>query len=153
MSDDRERIASLVEMLDEHNLDALTVRVGEATYEVVRRAPQAATVMAAPALAESERAAAPASVPPAASAKPTAAGNYKKVSAPIIGVFYRSSAPGAETFVEVGDRVDVGQVLCIIEAMKLMNEITSDHAGIVRRILPENGALVSLGEEMFWIEP
>ena len=53
----------------------------------------------------------------------------------------------------VGDRVAVGQVLCILEAMKLMNEITSDYAGVVRRILPENGALVSLGEEMFWIEP
>ena len=51
------------------------------------------------------------------------------------------------------DRVEVGQVLCILEAMKLMNEITSDFAGVVRRILPENGALVSLGEEMFWIEP
>jgi acetyl-CoA carboxylase biotin carboxyl carrier protein len=82
-----------------------------------------------------------------------AAANTKKVTAPIIGVFYRSAAPGAEVFVEVGDRVEVGQVLCILEAMKLMNEITSDYAGIIRRILPENGALVSLGEEMFWIEP
>ena len=74
------------------------------------------------------------------------------MTAPIIGVFYRSPAPGSEAFVEVGDRVEVGQVLCILEAMKLMNEITSDFAGVVRRILPENGALVSLGEEMFWIE-
>ena len=85
--------------------------------------------------------------------QPSIAANAKKVAAPIIGVFYRSPAPGAESFVEVGDRVEVGQVLCILEAMKLMNEITSDYAGVVRRILPENGALVSLGEEMFWIEP
>ena len=68
-------------------------------------------------------------------------------------MFYGAPAPGAEPFVNVGDRVAVGQVLCILEAMKLMNEITSDYAGVVRRILPENGALVSLGEEMFWIEP
>jgi acetyl-CoA carboxylase biotin carboxyl carrier protein len=68
-------------------------------------------------------------------------------------VFYSAPSPGAEPFVNVGDRVAVGQVLCILEAMKLMNEITSDYAGVVRRILPENGALVSLGEEMFWIEP
>ncbi len=53
----------------------------------------------------------------------------------------------------VGDRVVVGQVLCILEAMKLMNEITSDYAGIVTRVLPENGQIVALGEEMFWIEP
>jgi len=95
--------------------------------------------------------------PPAAAAAPiaapVAAANAKKVTAPIIGVFYRSPAPGADSFVEIGDRVEVGQVLCILEAMKLMNEITSDYAGVVRRILPENGALVSLGEEMFWIEP
>jgi acetyl-CoA carboxylase biotin carboxyl carrier protein len=88
-------------------------------------------------------------VPPA----PTAAANTKKIVAPIIGVFYSAPSPGAEPFVNVGDRVSVGQVLCILEAMKLMNEITSDYAGVVRRVLPENGALVSLGEEMFWIEP
>jgi acetyl-CoA carboxylase biotin carboxyl carrier protein len=75
------------------------------------------------------------------------------VTAPIIGVFYRAQAPGAAPFVEVGDRVSVGQPLCILEAMKLMNEITSDHAGIVTRVLPENGQVVSLGEDMFWIEP
>jgi acetyl-CoA carboxylase biotin carboxyl carrier protein len=84
---------------------------------------------------------------------PAAAANAKKVTAPIIGVFYAAPSPGAEPFVNVGDRVSVGQVLCILEAMKLMNEITSDYAGVVRRVLPENGALVSLGEEMFWIEP
>jgi acetyl-CoA carboxylase biotin carboxyl carrier protein len=84
---------------------------------------------------------------------PAAAANVKKVTAPIIGVFYAAPSPGAESFVNVGDRVSVGQVLCILEAMKLMNEITSDYAGVVRRVLPENGALVSLGEEMFWIEP
>ena len=98
---------------------------------------------------------APASAPPAAApaAQPTAGANFKKVTAPIIGVFYQAPSPGADAFVEVGQRVEVGQVLCILEAMKLMNEITSDHAGVVRRILPENGALVTLGEEMFWIEP
>jgi acetyl-CoA carboxylase biotin carboxyl carrier protein len=95
-----------------------------------------------------------AAAPPPVAVAPAAAGaNFKKVTAPIIGVFYRAPSPGADSFVEVGQRVEVGQVLCILEAMKLMNEITSDHAGVVRRILPENGALVTLGEEMFWIEP
>ena len=133
----------------EHDLDALTVRVGGSTYELVAR-PEAPLGYAAPgALTPLPGEPSPA---PAAGA-PVAGATFKKVTAPIIGVFYRSSAPGTEPFVEVGDRVAVGQVLCILEAMKLMNEITSDYAGVVRRILPENGALVSLGEEMFWIEP
>ena len=80
------------------------------------------------------------------------AAHYRKITAPIVGVFYRSSSPGAEQFVQIGDRVEVGQVVCILEAMKLMNEITSDHAGVVKRILPENGTLVSIGEELLWIE-
>jgi acetyl-CoA carboxylase biotin carboxyl carrier protein len=75
------------------------------------------------------------------------------VTAPVVGVFYRSASPGADAFVEVGQRVSVGQTLCILEAMKLMNEITSDHAGVVARVLAENGELVSLGQELFWIEP
>jgi len=132
-------------LIREFDLDALTVRVGSATYELIARSE--AVVTAAAEVVE----AAPAPVVPVAA--PVAAANAKKVTAPIIGVFYRAPSPGAESFVEIGDRVEVGQVLCILEAMKLMNEITSDYAGVVRRILPENGALVSLGEEMFWIEP
>ena len=75
------------------------------------------------------------------------------MTAPVVGVFYRSPAPGAEPFVEVGDRVAAGQVLCILEAMKLMNEITADAGGVVVRILPENGDLVALGDDLIWLEP
>jgi acetyl-CoA carboxylase biotin carboxyl carrier protein len=137
---EREALDAMLGVVREHDLDALVVRVGSATYELVAR-PDASVEVAAYA--------GPAPVAP----PPAIAANAKKVTAPIIGVFYRSAAPGAESFVELGDRVEVGQVLCILEAMKLMNEITSDYAGVVRRILPDNGALVSLGEEMFWIEP
>jgi len=141
MTDERGRIEELLDIMREHDLDALTVRSGDVTYELVRRDARAKSAASAP-------------PPPADAAPPTRADpNVKKVTAPIIGVFYRSGSPGAEPFVEVGDRVAVGQVLCILEAMKLMNEITSDYAGVVTRILPENGAVVSLGEEMFWIEP
>lgn len=145
MKDEREALDELLEIMREHDLDALTLRAGATTYELVRRGIPVAAAVA-------PLAAAPAPVVSAPGPQPAAA-NYKMVTAPIIGVFYRSPSPGADSFVEVGDRVEVGQVLCILEAMKLMNEITSDHAGIVRRILPENGALVTLGEEMFWIEP
>jgi acetyl-CoA carboxylase biotin carboxyl carrier protein len=147
--DDRERINALLGIIDEHGLDALTVRVGDAAYEAVRRDPS--TVVVRPNVADAP----PQACAPQASRKetpPAPAAHYRKISAPIVGVFYRSSSPGAEQFVQVGDRVEVGQVVCILEAMKLMNEITSDHAGVVRRILPENGALVSLGEELMWIE-
>jgi acetyl-CoA carboxylase biotin carboxyl carrier protein len=139
--DEAEALEALLGIVREYDLDSLVVRAGAATYELVARSELAAApIPAAPDSTDG---------PPAAAVAPP---DYKKVTAPIIGVFYRSSTPGAEPFVEAGDRVEVGQVLCILEAMKLMNEITSDHAGIVRRILPENGALVSLGEEMFWIE-
>lgn len=146
MNGERSALDGLLAIVREYDLDALTVRVGKSTYELVAR-PEA--VVAAPAAAVFETARSL----PAAAPEPVAATNFKKVTAPIIGVFYRSPAPGSESFVELGDRVEAGQALCILEAMKLMNEITSDYAGIVRRILPENGALVSLGEEMFWIEP
>ncbi len=146
MSDlpEREALDELLAIVREFDLDSLVVRAGESTYELVARSD--APAVAAPA------ALAPAPAAPVATA-PLASANAKKVVAPIIGVFYSAPSPGAEPFVNVGDRVAVGQVLCILEAMKLMNEITSDHAGVVRRVLPENGALVSLGEEMFWIEP
>lgn len=147
MNGERSAYDDLLAIVREYDLDALTVRVGTSTYELVAR-PQ--TQVAPPAVAALLEAARPV---PVATPEPVAAANFKKVTAPIIGVFYRSPAPGTESFVEIGDRVEAGQALCILEAMKLMNEITSDYSGIVRRILPENGALVSLGEEMFWIEP
>jgi acetyl-CoA carboxylase biotin carboxyl carrier protein len=142
MSDERTRIEELLEIMREHGLDALSVRDGDRLYEL------ALPKQGAPAVDPGVAAPAPSSAPLEA---PGA--HAQKVTAPIIGVFYRSASPGAEPFVEVGDRVSVGQVLCILEAMKLMNEITSDHTGVVTRILPDNGQLVSLGEEMFWIEP
>jgi acetyl-CoA carboxylase biotin carboxyl carrier protein len=146
---ERTALGDLLAIVREFDLDALTVRIGTSTYELVARAETAAAIALPAAAAFVE----PARTSPAAAPEPVAAPSVKKVTAPIIGVFYRSPAPGAESFVELGDRVEAGQPLCILEAMKLMNEITSDYAGVVRRILPENGALVSLGEEMFWIEP
>ncbi|GAC1497170.1 MAG: hypothetical protein NVS3B17_06030 [Vulcanimicrobiaceae bacterium] len=145
---ERETLDALLAVVREHDLDALSVRVGASTYDLVARDVTVAPVHLAASDAPSA-VASPASTPSGAQA----AGNARKVTAPIIGVFYLAPAPGADAFVEIGDRVEVGQVLCILEAMKLMNEITSDYAGIVRRILPDNGALVSLGEELFWIDP
>lgn len=144
-------LKDLLEIMHEHDLDALKVKVGDKIFELVRREggitvlPGAGAAAAAPVASE-----APA---PGAAAAPAASANVKKVTAPLVGVFYRAPSPDAEPYAKVGDRVEAGQVLCVLEAMKLFNEITSDHAGVVTRIIPENGELVSLGQELFWIEP
>lgn len=79
--------------------------------------------------------------------------NYYVVESPMVGTFYRTPAPGAEPFVKEGDYVEKGQTLCIIEALKVMNEIESEVSGIVRKILVENGQPVEFGQPLFYIEP
>jgi acetyl-CoA carboxylase biotin carboxyl carrier protein len=151
--DEAARVRALGEIAAEFDLDAIRVRTGDTEIEIVRRdpavhAPGPVTyAMPAPGAAPAPAAAEPAAAAPAAGA------NVRKVTAPVVGVFYRSPNPDAEPFVEIGSRVQAGDALCILEAMKLMNEITTDHAGVVSRVLVENGELVSLGQELFWIEP
>jgi len=79
--------------------------------------------------------------------------DYLKVISPLVGVFYRAPWPGAKSFVEIGDRVSVGQTLCIVEAMKLMNEITAEVSGTVGKILAKNEQVVQTGETLFLIKP
>jgi len=152
MDDDRVgHVRVLVDLLREFDLDAIRLRVGETEYELVGREP---VTFAVPAGADGvvPAAAAGADAPPAAGpATPPA--KVKRVTAPVVGVFYNAPSPGADPFVQLGDRVVPGQTLCILEAMKLMNEIASEFAGAVVRVLPENGQLVSLGDDLFWIEP
>jgi acetyl-CoA carboxylase biotin carboxyl carrier protein len=95
--------------------------------------------------------AAPAPAAPAAAAPPVS--NQKAVTSPMVGTFYRSPAPDADPFIEVGDIVEVGQTVCIIEAMKLMNEIEAETKGRVAQILVENAQPVEFGQKLFLIEP
>lgn len=143
--DETQTIRDLIAIMDEHDLDQVKVKVGDAVYELVRRDPTAYV------------AAAPAAAPVAASAAATAPGgvpaNVKRVTAPLTGVFYSSASPDAEPFASVGSRIEAGEVICILEAMKLFNEIQSDYSGTVVRIVAENGELVSQGDDLFWIEP
>jgi len=150
--DETQTLKDLLEIMHEHDLDALKVKVGDKVFELVRRE---AGITVLPASGGAAVPGASEGGVPAAGGAPTPASsaNVKKVTAPLVGVFYRSPSPDAEAYVKVGDRVEAGQVLCVLEAMKLFNEITSDHAGVVTRIIPENGELVSLGQELFWIEP
>ncbi len=134
-------------------LDASDVTEFEYEDEGVRlrisRGPTAPVVAAAaPALAPSPAPAAPALAP-----EPTVpASQHHKVTSPFVGTFYRSSSPDADPFAEVGQRVEPGQTLCIVEAMKLMNEIEADVAGVVRRCLVDNGEPVEFGQELFEID-
>jgi acetyl-CoA carboxylase biotin carboxyl carrier protein len=97
--------------------------------------------------------AAPSPAPAAPAASPPAEGTDAVVNSPIVGTFYRAADPNAAPFVSVGDRVRLGQVLCIIEAMKLMNEIEAEVAGEVMKVHPENGQPVQYGDPLFTIRP
>lgn len=142
---EQQTLRELLALMEEHDLERLKVKFGEEIYEIDRRVAGGAgpAVTGIPAAAGGDAPDMPATPSPHA----------KRVVAPLTGVFYRSSSPDAEAFVDVGDRVEAGDVLCILEAMKLFNEIQSDYAGTIARILPENGELVSQGAELFWIEP
>jgi acetyl-CoA carboxylase biotin carboxyl carrier protein len=139
-ADETQTLRELLALMHEHGLETIKVKLGDAVYELTRR-----TGAPAHPAASGETIAAPAA--------PVADANVIKVMAPLTGVFYRSASPDAPPFVEIGDRVKPGDVLCVLEAMKLFNEIQSDDAGAIVRIVPGNGELVSQGEELFWIEP
>ena len=148
---DTDTISELLEIMHEHDLDRIKVKVGDAIYELVRRE-AGAQIVAAP-MAAAPVAGVTHANDSAATSAPVAPANVKRIAAPLTGVFYRSPSPDSDAFVNEGDRIENGTVLCILEAMKLFNEIQSDYAGTILRIIPENGELVSQGEDLFWIQP
>jgi acetyl-CoA carboxylase biotin carboxyl carrier protein len=154
---DIRKIKKLIELLEESGLAEIEITEGEESVRIARVAQSAPVVTqyaAAPAPAAPVAApAAPAAAPPAAAAAPApAARDENLVTAPMVGTFYASPAPGAKSFVEVGQEVRVGQVLCIIEAMKMMNQIESERAGKVVAVLAKNGEPVEFGQPLFAIE-
>ena len=149
MDVDAKVLKTLVELMQRDGLDRLRVRVGGVDIDLRMSLPQAAPMVVAS--AQGAGAAKPAAGAPTAG--PLAPPNVRRVAAPLVGVFYRSPAPGAQPFIQLGDRVSAGQVLCILEAMKLMNEIVSEHDGTVVKICVNDGDLVALDQELFWIEP
>jgi acetyl-CoA carboxylase biotin carboxyl carrier protein len=167
---DIRKVKKLIEMLEESSLAEIEIREGEESIRISRvssagahlisalpaMAPSAAPA-AAPAAAAAGGAAAPtagggpgADAPPAATGTGLPSGHV--VTSPMVGTFYRAPNPGAPPFVELGSQVKVGDTLCIIEAMKMMNEITADRAGVIKAILKENGQPVEYGEPLFVIE-
>jgi acetyl-CoA carboxylase biotin carboxyl carrier protein len=151
---DLRKLKTLIDLVSESNISELEIAEADGKVRIVKTpagAPVAlaapapvAQVIGAPAGGALERTA----VEPELPAAP--AGNV--VKSPMVGTFYRSASPGAEAFVEIGSVVKIGQPICIIEAMKIMNEIEADAAGTIRQILCENGQAVEFGQPLFIIE-
>jgi acetyl-CoA carboxylase biotin carboxyl carrier protein len=150
---DLRKLKTLIDLVAESDIAELEVTEGESKVRIVKSSamPQNQMVMMQP-QGMHQQYAAPAAAPAAAApvavvAEPTG----HVVKSPMVGTFYRSSAPGSPAFVEVGSTIKEGETLCIIEAMKLLNEIDSDYSGVVTKILVENGQPVEFGQPLFVI--
>ena len=157
---DLRKLKTLIDLVETSGIAELEIQEGEERVRITRAvaAPAPAAMMwhpgiAAPAAvsAPASAAAAPVGAVPNAEAPASHAPEGHLVKSPMVGTFYRAGSPGAKPFVEVGDSVKEGVALCIIEAMKLMNEIESDRAGVVKAILVENGQPVEFGQPLFVI--
>ncbi len=153
---DIRKIKKLIELLEESGIAEIEIKEGEEAVRISRmpvgavisQIPQQLTHMApapAPAPAAAAAAAGEAPVP-----KPKS--NEHVITAPMVGTFYGSPSPGAKAFVEIGDEIKVGQVLCIIEAMKMMNQIEADKSGRIASIMARNGDPVEFGQPLFVVE-
>jgi acetyl-CoA carboxylase biotin carboxyl carrier protein len=152
---DIRKVKKLIELLEESGISEIEIHEGEESVRISRYAqavPYAAAppVMAAMPAAAQGSPAAPTTPEPAVAAKSPSG---HEVTSPMVGTFYSSPSPGAKPFVEIGSQVKAGDVLCIIEAMKMMNQIEADVAGRVVSILAENGSPVEFGQTLFVIEP
>ena len=154
---DIRKIKKLIELVEESGITELEVQEEEGTVRISRAAPAVAPAAvqyaAAPVVAPTP-AAAPAQVPAAAAPAPAASDELSGhlVRSPMVGTFYRSPSPEAKAFVEVGQSVKVGDALCIVEAMKMMNRIEADKAGVVKAILINDGDAVEFDEPLIVIE-
>ncbi|SFO92703.1 acetyl-CoA carboxylase biotin carboxyl carrier protein [Variovorax sp. OK605] len=150
---DLRKLKTLIDLVSESNISELEITETEGKVRIVKGG-GAAPVQYVQTLAAPQAAAAPVAGAVAAASAPAAeavpAGHA--VKSPMVGTFYRSSSPGAAAFVEIGSKVNEGDTLCIIEAMKILNEIEADKSGTVTQILGENGQAVEYGQPLFIIE-
>ena len=147
---DIRKVKKLIELLEESQIAEIEIHEGEESVRISRlqaAAPMAAAPVTYAAPAPAPAAAAPAETAPAEPAKPEG----HTVTSPMVGTFYEASSPGAKPFVEIGQQVNVGDTLCIIEAMKMLNQIEADKAGTISARLVENGQPVEFGQSLFVI--
>jgi acetyl-CoA carboxylase biotin carboxyl carrier protein len=148
---DIRKVKKLIELLEESGISELEISEGEESVRISRhpRMAMQTPAMGIPMVQQSA---------PAAATPATSAGEHKPrnddytVTSPMVGTYYSAASPGAKAFVEIGTEIKVGQILCIIEAMKMMNQIESDKAGRVTAILAKNGEPVEFGQPLFIIE-
>lgn len=144
---DLRKLKTLIELVESSGIAELEISEGEERVRITRTAASAQQVYA-PAL--QQPALVQATAPAAEPAKPAVAEGHV-VKSPMVGTFYRSASPGSKAFVDVGQSVNSGETLCIIEAMKLLNEIEADQSGVIKAILVENGQAVEFGQPLFVI--
>jgi acetyl-CoA carboxylase biotin carboxyl carrier protein len=151
---DLRKLKTLIDLVSESNVSELEITEAEGKVRIVKSEPHATVAYHAPAtsapLAAAPVAAAPVPVVEAPPAAPVATPHL--VKSPMVGTFYRAASPGADPFVDAGASVKVGQRLCIVEAMKILNEIESDRAGVIKTVLVQDGEAVEYGQPLFEIE-
>lgn len=155
---DLRKLKTLIDLVSESGVAELEITEGDDRVKIVNRvgaAPVAAAapaVIATPVVASAAPAAAPApAVAAEPAAAPVAAEDTRTINSPMVGTFYRAPSPGAKPFADVGQKVKAGDTVCIIEAMKLLNEIETEYDGVIKEILIENGQPVEFGQPLFVI--
>ncbi len=148
---DLRKLKTLIELVESSGIAELEISEGEERVRITRTGVAAAGMQPIHAMVPPQMAAAPAAAAPAPAAAGAPAVEGHVVKSPMVGTFYRSASPGAKAFVDVGQSVNAGDTLCIIEAMKLLNEIEADKAGVIKAILVENGQPVEFGQPLFII--
>ena len=153
---DLRKLKTLIDLVSESNVSELEITEAEGKVRIVKSAPMAAAAPVTYSMAPAP--VAPALVPavevapaPAAAAVPAEPVGHT-VKSPMVGTFYRASSPGAKPFVEIGDTIKQGETICIVEAMKILNEIEADKSGTVTKILVDNGQAVEYGQPLYVIE-
>lgn len=144
---DLRKIKTLIELVENSGIAELEIKEGEEFVRISRTSSAVQQIYAAPQHAAPVAAAPVAAAAPAAPAEPEG----HVVKSPMVGSFYRSPSPGAKAFVDIGQSVTAGDTLCIIEAMKLLNEIEADQSGVIKAILVESGQAVEFGQPLFII--
>ncbi len=161
---DLRKLKTLIDLVSESNISELEITEADGKVKIIKADPRLTmapgTMVMAPTMLASAAATPLGTAPAATAAQVAAAADAAEASAlaqnsvtsPMVGTFYRASSPGAKPLVDVGTQVQVGDPLCIIEAMKIMNEIEADRAGTVRRVMCENGQAVEFGQPLFVID-
>jgi len=152
---DLRKLKTLIDLVSESNVSELEITEAEGKVRIVKGGGAVVQQVAAPALVAAAPVAAvpaPAAAVPAAAPAAAEAAAGHVVKSPMVGTFYRSASPGAKPFVEVGSTIKEGETICIVEAMKILNEIEADKSGTITRILCDNGQAVEYGQPLFVIE-